>query len=45
MNIDILDNDQLVLMDQLISDSQTILVVCHKSSTLTSLSGCPIPIR
>ena len=31
MNIDILDNDQLVLMDQLISDSQTILVVCHKS--------------
>ena len=31
MNIDILDNNQLVLMDQLISDSQTILVVCHKS--------------
>ena len=31
MNIDILDNDQLVLMDQLISDSKTILVVCHKS--------------
>ena len=31
MNIDILDNDQLVLMDQLISDSQNILVVCHKS--------------
>ena len=31
MNIDILDNDQLALMDQLISDAQTVLVVCHKS--------------
>ena len=31
MNIDILDNDQLALMDQLISDAQTALVVCHKS--------------
>jgi len=31
MNIDILSNDQLALMDQLISDAQTVLVVCHKS--------------
>jgi phosphoesterase RecJ-like protein len=31
VNIDILDNDQLALMDQLISDAQTMLVVCHKS--------------
>jgi phosphoesterase RecJ-like protein len=31
VNIDILDNDQLALMDQLISDAQTVLVVCHKS--------------
>ena len=31
MNIDILSNDQLALMDQLISDAQTMLVVCHKS--------------
>lgn len=31
MNINILDNDQLALMDQLISDAQTVLVVCHKS--------------
>ena len=31
MNINILDNDQLVLMDQLISDANTVLVVCHKS--------------
>ena len=31
MNIDILNNDQLALMDQLISDAKTVLVVCHKS--------------
>ena len=31
MNIDILNNDQLALMDQLISDAHTVLVVCHKS--------------
>ena len=31
MNINILDNDQLALMDQLISDANTVLVVCHKS--------------
>ena len=31
MNIDILNNDQLALMDQLISDANTVLVVCHKS--------------
>ncbi|MBR1409851.1 MAG: bifunctional oligoribonuclease/PAP phosphatase NrnA [Prevotella sp.] len=31
MNIDILSNDQLVLMNQLISDARTIVVVCHKS--------------
>ena len=31
MNIDILSNDQLALMDQLISDAKTVLVVCHKS--------------
>ncbi|WP_033148563.1 bifunctional oligoribonuclease/PAP phosphatase NrnA [Prevotella sp. P6B1] len=31
MNIDILSQDQLALMDQLISDANTILVVCHKS--------------
>lgn len=31
MNIDILSNDQLALMDQLISSAQTMLVVCHKS--------------
>ena len=31
MNIDILDNDQLALMDQLSSDANTVLVVCHKS--------------
>ena len=31
MNIDILSSDQLALMDQLISDAQTVLVVCHKS--------------
>ena len=31
MNIDILSNDQLALMDQLISNAQTVLVVCHKS--------------
>ena len=31
MNIEILSQDQLALMDQLISDAQTVLVVCHKS--------------
>ena len=31
MNIDILDNNQLALMDQLISHANTVLVVCHKS--------------
>lgn len=31
MDIDILNNDQLVLMDQLISNAQTAVVVCHKS--------------
>ena len=31
MNSDILSNDQLVLMNQLISDARTIVVVCHKS--------------
>ena len=31
MNIDIMSTDQLAQMDQLISDAQTILVVCHKS--------------
>ena len=31
MNIDILTNDQLALMDQLISNAQTVLVTCHKS--------------
>ena len=29
--MDILNNDQLALMDQLISDANTVLVVCHKS--------------
>ena len=31
MNINILDTDQLALMDQLISNANTVLVVCHKS--------------
>lgn len=31
MNINILDTNQLALMDQLISDANTVLVVCHKS--------------
>ena len=31
MNINILDDNQLALMDQLISDANTVLVVCHKS--------------
>ena len=31
MDIEILSQDQLALMDQLISDAQTVLVVCHKS--------------
>ena len=32
MNINILDTNQLALMDQLISDANTVLVVCHKSA-------------
>ena len=31
MNIDILNNDQLVLLSQLISDAQNIIITCHKS--------------
>ena len=31
MNIDIMTPDQLAQMDQLISNAQTVLVVCHKS--------------
>ena len=31
MNIDILNNDQLVQLDQLISDAQNIIITCHKS--------------
>ena len=31
MNINILTEDQLVQLDQLISNSQTILITCHKS--------------
>ena len=30
MNIDIMTPDQLAQMDQLISNAQTVLVVCHK---------------
>lgn len=31
MNIDILNNDQLVLLNQLISNAQNIIITCHKS--------------
>ena len=40
MNIDILSEDQLVQMDQLISDAQNIIVISHKSPDGDAIGSC-----
>ena len=40
MNIDILSDDQLALLSQLISNSQTILVTCHRSPDGDAIGSC-----
>ena len=40
MNIDILSEDQLVQLDQLISDATNILITCHKSPDGDAIGSC-----
>ena len=40
MNIDILSDDQLALLSQLISNSQTILITCHRSPDGDAIGSC-----